>query len=162
MKNIEKIRRRKFLKTTIGYGIGCFIFPDFFSKPKGYPKQIPFLSEIGVCTSIENNSLLKQNGYTFVEERVNSFLMPYESDSSFTKRLELLKKSQLPVFSCKNFLPGNLPCVGDNLNRDAVLTFAGIVFERAKRSGVKTIVFGSGNSRKIPMVLTGIKQKISL
>jgi sugar phosphate isomerase/epimerase len=150
MKNIEKISRRELLKTTIGFGFGCFISQGIFSTLRGHPNENSFLSEIGVCTSIENNHLLKKNGCTFVEERVSSFLVPTENESYFAKSLALLAKSELPVFSCKNFLPGNLPCVGENLDRGAVLEYAEVVFKRAKQSSVKTIVFGSGNSRKIP------------
>jgi len=47
-------------------------------------------------------------------------------------------------------LPGSLKVVGDSVDMAAMTSYLSRAFERAKRVGAKTIVFGSGGSRRIP------------
>ena len=113
-------------------------------------KKEQFSPEFGVCTSLTNSGILSQNGYSYIEEGVRRFLMPNEPDVKFTKKLELSKNSLIPVYACNGFIPGELKSVGPEAKHEEILKFAETAFKRAKLSGVKTIVFGSGASRRIP------------
>jgi sugar phosphate isomerase/epimerase len=109
-----------------------------------------FLERIGISTSLSNNAILAAAGYSFVEENVKGFLMPLEPEESFTKKLDALKESKLPVEACNSFIPGNLKCTGPSPMHEEILKFADTAFRRAHEAGLKTIVFGSGGARAIP------------
>jgi sugar phosphate isomerase/epimerase len=117
-----------------------------FSFP-GFRNQIP---KIGICTSFEKNALIAGSGCTFIEENVRNFLVPDKSDEEFNARLILSKQSKLPVTFCNSFLPGGMKSVGPDAVPADILKFTETAFKRAKLSGVKIIVFGSGGSRAIP------------
>ena len=78
------MNRRTALKTMTGMGlvIAC-------SDSKNQSSD-PFLTDIGVCTSVENSAILKKNGCTYIEESVSRFLMPLESDEKFLQVRENL------------------------------------------------------------------------
>lgn len=107
-------------------------------------------NNIGVCTSLKNSEILSQNGYSYIEEGVRRFLIPEESGEKFNEKLEQSKKSPVPVYACNGFIPGSLKSVGHEARHEDILKYAETAFRRANLSGVKTIVFGSGASRKIP------------
>jgi sugar phosphate isomerase/epimerase len=105
---------------------------------------------IGVCTSIDNNELLFNAGYSFIEESVRNFLVPMNSDDEFAENLKKLESSELSVEACNLFLPGSLKSVGKEADHDKIASYAETAFRRAKEAGVGIIVFGSGGSRRIP------------
>jgi sugar phosphate isomerase/epimerase len=109
-----------------------------------------FPQKIGVCTSFDKSSLLSQSGFSYIEPGVGSFLVPSKSDEEFSVLLNQAKVSALPILACNSFLPGNLKSVGANAVHNEILGFAEKAFERAKKAGIKIIVFGSGGSRSIP------------
>jgi len=110
-----------------------------------------FLEKIGIATSVTNNGILASAGYSYVEENAREFLVPTETDSVFEQKLSLLKESKLPVEACNSFLPANLKCVGPTPAHEEILKFGETAFRRAQAAGVKTIVFGSGGARAIPV-----------
>ncbi len=109
-----------------------------------------FLSQLGVCTNLAKYPLLKGVGYTYVEESVGRFLVPEMIEDSFQVRLAQMKSLGANVYSCNSFIPAKLKSVGQEANHKAILDYASIAIRRASEAGVKTIVFGSGVSRKIP------------
>lgn len=108
------------------------------------------MSQIGVCTSIENHELLRKSGCSYIEEGVRRFLISDQSAAQFQENLHKLRNSSIPIRACNSFLPGNMKSVGHNAVRDEILAFSEVAFQRAKKSGIDTIVFGSGSSRRIP------------
>ncbi|HBL74667.1 MAG: xylose isomerase [Bacteroidetes bacterium GWF2_42_66] len=138
--------RRTFLKSSLAVA-GIFSVSDAFSS---MGSQSGFLKNIGVCTSVTNSEILKKYGYSYIEEGVRNFLVPSESEDKFSEQLALAGKSKLPVTACNSFLPGNLKSVGKEAVHTEILKFAETAFRRAKITGVKIIVFGSGGSRAIP------------
>lgn len=106
--------------------------------------------EIGVCTNFTNSELLKESGYSYVEEGVGRLLMPNNDDEEFNKILIDLKDNPLPIYACNGFIPKELKSVGPDAVHDEILAFAETAFRRADMVGVKIIVFGSGGSRSIP------------
>jgi sugar phosphate isomerase/epimerase len=109
-----------------------------------------FLGRIGISTSITNNRILAEAGYSFVEENVRGFLVPGEPDSVFEEKLILLKESKLPVEACNSFLPASMKCVGPSPVHEEIIKYGETAFIRANRAGIKTIVFGSGGARSVP------------
>ncbi|MGV8090583.1 MAG: sugar phosphate isomerase/epimerase family protein [Mangrovibacterium sp.] len=142
-----KTSRRNFIRTSalIGSGLSLSesVFPNVFAGTKSKP-------DIGICTAIDNNALAKNAGFAFIEEGVRGFLVPVEPEPVFLQKLEKTKASVLPVRACNSFLPGNMKSVGLDPVHDEILQFAEMAFKRAKLSGVKIIVFGSGGSRAVP------------
>lgn len=107
-------------------------------------------SKIGMSGPIEKAAQLKQAGAEFLSVGVGSLLVPDKPESQFEKQLAALKKSALPVLACNGFIrPKNLRCVGADATPDDVLQWADTTFKRAKRAGVKFIVFGSSGSRRL-------------
>ncbi len=113
----------------------------------GFKNRIP---KIGICTSFEKDSLIVGSGCTFIEENVRNFLVPDKSDEEFNAKLILSKQSKIPVTMCNSFLPGEMKSVGPDAIPADILKFTETAFKRARMSGVKIIVFGSGGSRAIP------------
>lgn len=113
-------------------------------------KNKNFKPKYGVCTSVSNDSILNAIGYNYIEEGVRRLLIPSKSDEEFEKNLSKAKKCNLKVYACNGFLPRSLKSTGPDAQHDEILKFATTAFQRAKRAGVKVIVFGSGGSRKVP------------
>ena len=76
--------------------------------------------------------------------------MPDKPDAAFDAKLAEARAAQIPVTVCNSFIPGRLKSVGPDAAHDAVLGWSERAFRRAERAGVKTIVFGSGDSRRVP------------
>src|SRR5690606_8561176 len=54
------------------------------------------------------------------------------------------------IYACNGFLPGELKAVGPDADHDGIIRYAERAFARAQQAGIGAIVFGSGNSRRIP------------
>lgn len=109
------------------------------------------LPEIGVVQSLEHDSLLHAQGYSYLVESTAKLLSPqHVSEQQFSQKLDRIKNAALPVFACNLFIPGNLKVVGPEVNENAVLDYVKIVFQRAEAAGLKMIIWGSGGSRGVP------------
>ncbi len=139
--------RRNFIRTSALLGGGLSVSTSVFANV--FPMAKTKL-ELGICTGVDRHGLVKNAGFTFIEEGVRSFLVPAEPETAFSEKLEKAKASSLPVIACNSFLPGNMKSVGPDPAFSEILQFAETAFKRAKASGVKIIVFGSGGSRGIP------------
>jgi sugar phosphate isomerase/epimerase len=106
--------------------------------------------KIGICTSIDYVSVLTESGFDYIEENVQSFLIPEDSNEAFAAKLDLAKRGALPILAANCFIPGALKCTGPDVNPDRLARYAETAFRRAKQAGIHTIVFGSGGSRQIP------------
>ena len=105
----------------------------------------------GCCTSATaNRSFLAASSLDYLEENVQAFLVPTQNDAIFAAKLENAQVAGKPIAAACCFLPGNLPCVGPQVDRVALLDYAAIAFHRAAQSGIQRIVFGSGAARRIP------------
>lgn len=120
----------------------------------GFPARLEarraFSPLLGAWTSLDNAGLLAGAGYGFVEEEVDRFLAPGQDEAAFERILAGAAQQPLPVLSCVRFLPPDLQSVGPDANHDGIAAFSEIVFRRAKRAGVRYIVFGSPRSRRVP------------
>lgn len=101
---------------------------------------------IGICGSADQASALKELGFDFLEENVQRFLKPRESNEAFQSSAP----GALTVPAANCFLPGDLKVVGPKVDSAALHAYADRAFERAHNIGLDTIVFGSGGARAIP------------
>ena len=103
--------------------------------------------QLGVCASTASVDGLVPGAADFVEENVQSFLVPEEPDAVFVEKLRAVT---VPVRAANGFLPGTLKCVGPAVDQPRLLRYAESAFLRAQQAGIGIIVFGSGNARQVP------------
>lgn len=106
--------------------------------------------KFGVCGSLKALAALQNTGIDYVEEHLLNFLMPLKSEEDFAARKLEAEKSSLPIEAANCYLPGDLKCVGENVDIEALLSYSDTAFRRAQEIGIEIVVFGSGGSRRIP------------
>jgi sugar phosphate isomerase/epimerase len=106
--------------------------------------------KIGICTTVDQARTFAQAGFDYIEENVQSFLVPEEPESAFAAKLAAAQGSVLPVRAACCFLPGALKCTGPAVDLERIAGYADSAFRRARQAGIDIIVFGSGGSRQIP------------
>jgi sugar phosphate isomerase/epimerase len=147
---MKGLSRRAFLKASAWAGLASaglpFPSPGFGAVRQGAPGSF----EIGACTSLANAALLKSAGCDYLEESVGGFLSPAEPEEHFALRFEASKVAGIPVRACNGFLPGALKAVGPAAKPEETVAYASTAFRRAAAAGLSTIVWGSGESRRIP------------
>ncbi|HQH22719.1 MAG TPA: sugar phosphate isomerase/epimerase family protein [Bacteroidales bacterium] len=139
--------RRTFIKNSLSAGAGILAVSHLSC---GRNEKSSFLNEIGICTGVSNYQILKNAGYSYIEDSVTGFLVPLEEESVFNEKLDILRSSGLPMPALNSFIPGKLRSVGPEAAHDEILEYVETAFRRAGISGVKHIVFGSSGSRKVP------------
>jgi sugar phosphate isomerase/epimerase len=111
----------------------------------------PSASPFGIITGIEQDSLLYANGYRFIEENTQQKFSPLNlSRTQFLDKLDKMRAARCSVYAVNVFLPGSLKLVGPQVNENAILAYVDSVFHRCKEAGVRIVVLGSGEARKIP------------
>jgi sugar phosphate isomerase/epimerase len=108
------------------------------------------LPVLGMTTSYKNDSLLHAEGFVYIEETVTKLLSPDIPEDTFRLRLQQIRKMRCKLENCNGFFPGTMKLVGPAVNENQVLTYVDKVMQRAKITGIKTIVLGSGTARNIP------------
>jgi len=106
--------------------------------------------KLGLCGPIGQASLVAEAGFDYVEENVQSWLEPESPDEVFAAKLGAVREAALPVLAANCFYPGAIKCTGPEVDMDRVLRYAASAFRRARLSGIKFIVFGSGGARQVP------------
>jgi len=104
---------------------------------------------IGICTAPENVTHAVE-GLCFIEPTVAGLLCPRQGESAFAERLAAAQAAPLPVEAVNCLLPGELKTTGPEVDFEAVAAYIRVVCARARKVGIKRIVFGSGGSRKVP------------
>ena len=104
----------------------------------------------GVCTDFSSGPALARAGYDFVELHVQNHLKPQEPEEAFLPVLEKIKACPVRCEAANCFVPGGLKIAGPDADLDKLRAYVAVAFERAKRAGIRTIVFGSGGARQIP------------
>lgn len=104
----------------------------------------------GVCAPIESAPILATAGYDFIELHVQRDLKTTEGEDAFGSVLSSFRKSPVPAIAANSFVPGELKITGPAVDLGALEAYASTAFDRAARTGLGTIVFGSGGARRIP------------
>jgi sugar phosphate isomerase/epimerase len=126
-------------------------FPCLFAAIVSLPLCTQDLSErIGICTSIQNASILKKAGCSYTEISIRDFLVPEQPDSAFAPNREEAAACVLPVYAGNNFFPGNFRLTGADFDLEKTLSYVDIAMRRAQQTGTQIFVLGSGGARHIP------------
>ena len=105
--------------------------------------------KLGIYLDIQNDSLLPTGEFDFLEENVQTLLVPEADESEFKKRLDLARSISRPVKVANRLLPADLKCVGAAVDEGRLLTWGEAVFRRAEEMGLEIIVWGSGAARRV-------------
>jgi sugar phosphate isomerase/epimerase len=100
--------------------------------------------KFGVCIAHSQAASIRDAGWDFVEENVQSLLKG--SESSWQPPTGVA----LPIPAANSMVPATIPIVGPNVDRAKVQAYMTNVLQRAKQVGMQTIVFGSGGARNVP------------
>ncbi len=104
--------------------------------------------KIGVCNSPNNHGAVA--GLDYIEGTVADLLCPLADEAAFAARLAAVKAAAVPVTAANCFIPGDIKSTGPAVDIAKLDAYVTTVLSRAQRMGVKTIVFGSGGSRRVP------------
>jgi len=103
---------------------------------------------LGVCTDVKNINELAEIGYDYLEYGLAKLASLTEEE--YNEVVKIVDNAPIKVEACNGMLPGTLKIVGDEVNAQAIHDYLDLAFARAKRLGVKVVVFGSGGSRRVP------------
>ncbi|WP_159456171.1 sugar phosphate isomerase/epimerase family protein [Chitinophaga eiseniae] len=117
------------------------------AQPPGGKKRMPVL---GIAASMDNDSLAGAAGFSCLEETVKRMLAPAVSEDVFAANIERINKARCRIQTCNVFIPGYLKLTGPAVNEAWVLGYVDTVMQRAEKAGIRLIVLGSGEARKIP------------
>lgn len=106
--------------------------------------------EFGLCGGPEIAETAKKAGLGYFEWTVTSFLQPRNQGSAFNDTLTEVKGASIPCPVVNVFIPGDLKITGPDVNELVLEEYLQTALERAEKSGVEIIVFGSGGARRIP------------
>ena len=101
---------------------------------------------IGYCTT--DFPAAKAAGFDFAEVRIREFARL--SDADFTKFAAGCRATGLPLTTGYWFLPNDLKVVGPAVPTNEVVSYVQKALDRCQTLGVKTVVWGSGDSRRAP------------
>jgi sugar phosphate isomerase/epimerase len=104
----------------------------------------------GICGEFGMAASAKQAGYDYLEVNVCAVLRPREGETEFAVSLAQLKGCGLPCTAANGFLPGDLKVTGPEVDGAALELYVTTAMARAERAGIRTIVFGSGDARRVP------------
>lgn len=106
--------------------------------------------KFGLYIDIKHGPVLPNDQFDFIEENVQTLLVPEADESVFRERLAIVRSLAKPVPAANRLLPPDLKPVGPAVNEERLKRWGENTFRRAEEVGVKTIVWGSGVARRIP------------
>lgn len=110
------------------------------------------MNQWGVCTTVENWPIVRDAGWDFVEENVQSLLQGESPESEWLapKRMRVvgLKPGDVPAANC--LVPGHLKITGPTVDTPRLKAYMTNVMRRAGLIGMKVLVFGSAGARNVP------------
>ncbi|MEP6671022.1 MAG: sugar phosphate isomerase/epimerase family protein [Chthoniobacter sp.] len=106
--------------------------------------------KLGLYIDIKHGAAFADQPFDFVEENVQTLLVPEEDEAAFRERLAIVRSLAKPVAAANRLLPADLKPVGPVVDEARLQRWGESVFRRAEEVGVKTIVWGSGGARRVP------------
>ncbi len=104
----------------------------------------------GCCGNPLEAQAIKQAGFDFVEANIQSLLQGNVDDAAWDAQAPDPDALPLPIEAANCLVPGNMPIIGAQRDFAALTTYMQRVAKRAKRMGMRRLVFGSGGARKRP------------
>lgn len=105
---------------------------------------------LGICGGPEVASVVKAAGYDYIEINVSSHLIGEAGDEEFAQILKQIRDCGMPCLAANVFVPGHLKITGPEVDFPRLKHYIETVMARAEQVGLHSIVFGSGEARKIP------------
>lgn len=102
----------------------------------------------GVCTSIDNASVLAAIGFDYVEVHAGNLASLDELE--FAAFLEANAAAPIHAEAANCLFPGEIHLTGPDVDWAAVEAHLNKVFSRLQQAGISNIAFGSGGSRTCP------------
>src|SRR5471030_2713196 len=106
--------------------------------------------QLGLYIDIKHGSVLPNDQFDFIEENVQTLLVPEADEAAFRERLAIVRSLAKPVVAANRLLPPDLKPIGPAVDTARLQRWGESVFRRAEAVGVKKIVWGSGVSRRVP------------
>jgi sugar phosphate isomerase/epimerase len=106
--------------------------------------------KLGLYIDIKNGPVLPYDQFDFIEENVQTLLIPEADEAAFQERLAVVRSLKIPVAAANRLLPADLKPVGPAVDEARLQRWGESVFRRAEQAGVKTVVWGSGGARRVP------------
>jgi sugar phosphate isomerase/epimerase len=124
----------------------CLFPPPAIAKPAARPLAIGCFTRVkGPETELAQ---IKAAGFDFAEIGLrDAVALP---DDEFDKLVARARALSLPLLAAINFLPPELKVVGPEADPAKQQEYLTRAFARGERLGLKTVVFGSGRSRRAP------------
>lgn len=110
---------------------------------------MPAMPTFGICGLLSIAPAAKAAGWDYIEASVQAVLQGDVPDEQWTG-LEQVKGAGMPVEAANMLVPGDLKMVGPTVDQPRIETYLSRIFPRAKKCGMKALVFGSGVARMIP------------
>lgn len=104
----------------------------------------------GLYADIDQHGALPFEQFDFVEENVQTLLVPEQDDAAFQRRLEIARGLKKPVLAANRLLPPDLKPVGPAVDEARLKRWCETTMARAEQVGVRVIVWGSGVARRVP------------
>ena len=104
--------------------------------------------KIGVCGGIDRIAATADAGFDYIEGNFTSIAR--WSDEEYFNFNNELKKYSLPCEAANCFLPGEMKIVGECVDYKSLEEYLLKGFSRAKETGIKMVVMGSGGARSVP------------
>jgi sugar phosphate isomerase/epimerase len=108
------------------------------------------LMKFGLYIDIKHGAILPHDQFDFIEENVQTLLVPEADEPAFRERLAIVRSLAEPVPTANRLLPADLKPVGPAVDQARLQRWGENTFRRAEEMGVKLIVWGSGVARRIP------------
>lgn len=105
---------------------------------------------LGLYVDIDRASALPTDQFDFVEENVQTLLVPEQDEEAFQQRLQIAGTLARPVLAANRLLPPDLKPVGPNVDEARLTRWCETTMRRAEQVGVRVIVWGSGVARRVP------------
>ncbi len=109
--------------------------------------------KFGVCASYREVALLQEKAFDYLEENVQRFLVPEQSQEHFEQLWQEARAIGMPIEACNSMLPANLPIIAtprQQVDTVRLERYIKTMLQRAEQVGVRVIVFGSGDVRRCP------------
>lgn len=109
--------------------------------------------KFGICAPYRDVAALQEKSFDYLEENVQRFLVPEQSQEHFEQLWQEARTIGKPIEACNSMLPANLPIVettSQHIDTVRLDRYIHTMLERAEQVGVRVIVFGSGDARRLP------------
>ncbi len=109
--------------------------------------------KFGVCASYREIAALQERPFDYLEENVQRFLIPEQSQEHFEEIRHEAQSLALPIEACNSMLPADIPLIAtpqQQVDTVRLEHYVKTMLQRAEQVGVRVIVFGSGQARACP------------